>query len=233
VPLEHLSGHLPAGIGSAASLTAGTAPAGPCRAADVITAVHISTPAAPAPVRAANADNQPAALRARGPIPGRALGGRPHHRQGPAVSYRHPRRTPDPAGPAAAPSPAVFRPRRPQPATPEQPSPNAPSLVAWSRKPAIGTCVTATRAGLWRSRSATCFRAGARRTALGLSGPDLLAAAPTMRLAGVAMLLESRGSPPRAWQAGDSHGLGLKSGPPTLSARQPLAGSSPVNVDAR
>ena len=45
---------------------------------------------------------------------GRALGGRPDHRQGPAVRDRHPRRAPDPHRPAAAPAPARRRhaPRR-------------------------------------------------------------------------------------------------------------------------
>ena len=51
----------------------------------------------------------PAAVPARGPVRGRALGGRPDHRQGPGLGDRHPRRASDPAGAAAAPSPTRQR----------------------------------------------------------------------------------------------------------------------------
>ena len=46
---------------------------------------------------------------ARGPLRGRALGGRSHHRQGPGLGDRHPGRAADQDGPAAAPAPARRR----------------------------------------------------------------------------------------------------------------------------
>jgi IS30 family transposase len=43
-------------------------------------------------------------LRTQRPKPGRALGGRPHRREAPGLGDRHPRRTPNPVHPVAAPT---------------------------------------------------------------------------------------------------------------------------------
>ena len=104
VPREHLPGRLPARIAAAAPVAAGSAPS-------VAAAHRTRSPprasarrAAPAPVRAAHAHDPRAAVPARGPLPGRALGRRSHHRQGPGLGDRHPGRAADPDGPAAAPA---------------------------------------------------------------------------------------------------------------------------------